>query len=148
MTPLLWAFEYVGLIEKEKLELTTYTRITKALAVNLLGLNTLRPTDANGMPKKIEDMTEKELETFIPLTYWIGREDMMKHLQEQEQTLRAADAAMDNKDYEKLVDDIDKSDGDIDFVMGPIELPKDIANHNHSVAGVNMVDHLPKVDEK
>ncbi len=117
MTRTQWLFEYFALIERNKSEQEIFVRNMKAILVNIFGLNAIRPEHENGIPKKWEEMTDEEKEAFLPLSLWIGREDMLKRIKDQWDTEKAIDDSSSDKQYEALVKQIDEAGGDMEPVL-------------------------------
>lgn len=126
MTPARWMFEYHAAIEKDKQDAQLIAKIVKNTIVGTFGLNLLRPTDANGYPKRQEDMTEEEKESFLPLVAWVGREDLVDKVREQLDKDIDPEAVTADKHYEELVAAIDAADGDMEPIIGldKITIPK------------------------
>lgn len=117
MTDTMWMFEYQGLMQKDKRNIEVFSQIAKNLLVSILGLNLIRPLDADGAPKKIEEMTDTEKQAFIPLVAWCGRPEILKAAYEQMQLEIDPDKVVGDKNYEKLVAAIDAAGGDMDPIL-------------------------------
>jgi hypothetical protein len=118
-----WIFEYHALAKRESDTFTTVAKALKAILINVMGLNTLRPEDEQGSPKLVDNMTDEEKEAFLPLIAWVGRPEMLKLVKDQIEVDTVMSETDDNKEYEKLVDSIDANDGDMEPMMGPVLLP-------------------------
>lgn len=116
MSPAQWVFEYVALREKEYDDAHTL----KNILVNVMGLNILRPQDSHGKPKLASEMTKEELDSFMPLVMWAGREDMVAKIAEQMALEKSIDESNADAEYAALVDAIDLADGDMDPILGPV----------------------------
>jgi hypothetical protein len=137
MTRTQWLFEYFALIEKDKLEQEIFVRNAKAILVNVLGLNAIRPEHENGVPKKWEEMTDEEKEGFLPLSLWMGREDMLKRIKDQWDTEKAIDDSSSDKQYEELVKKIDEAGGDMEPVLDTMfDRKQEVDNSKLNVEGV------------
>lgn len=124
MTITQWMFEYHALRKKEEtLFKSSFTALRKTL-VSVLGLNLLRPTDANDIPKKFEDMTEEEQEQYMPLVSWVGHPEMLQNVSKQYDVERDLGVTVNpNAEYDRQVAAID--DGD----MLPIIVPDTVGKH-------------------
>ena len=120
MTDMMWLLEYHALVAKEQAYATLSAKLLKNVMVSVLGLNSLIPTDEDGVPKEFEDMTDEEKERFIPLIYWADNIELMKEVNEQNMVKQAVNSTSD--DYEKLVSSIDEHDGDMEPVLGPVNI--------------------------
>lgn len=127
MSSVQWAFEAVALRKKESKMLDTAALTLKDIIVGTMGLNLVRPQDANGTPKLWENMTEQERDGFIPLSMWVGHHEMLKAVQEQFQKEKINIEATKNQSYEALVKSIDEAGGDMEPMLG-IDPAKDAAD--------------------
>jgi len=119
MSPSRWMFEYIALAKKEREEREFNIRALRNVLVSTLGLNLLRPEDSNGNPKRPEDMTEEDRESFLPLSVWMGNEGLLKAVKEQQEVLDiTADLPPTDSTYEAMVAAIDAADGDIEPIIG------------------------------
>jgi hypothetical protein len=126
-----WAFEFYALQKKEEDLFKVYFKVMRNLLVNVLGLNSLRPTDEKGLPKSFEAMTDDEKEGFLPLIAWCARPEMLKPVAEQLQLATDEHAATNpDKQYEELLAKMDKAveeGGDMDPILSTtnVIIPKD-----------------------
>lgn len=120
MTPTQWAYEYyiIKKMEAEKIELIV--KIAKAILVNILGLNLLRPTNEHGVPKSYDEMTQEEKDSFMPLVAWVAHPELLKTVKEQFEFEKHCESAMSDvsKEYEDLVARIDENPYDMDAILG------------------------------
>lgn len=114
-----WLFEYHALKKSEHEALVAQGRMFKAILVNVMGLNALRPEDENKRPKNYADMTEEEREGFLPMVAWVGRPEMLKLVRDQLETDFAIEKAHNDAAYERMVEAIDEA-GDMEPIMGPL----------------------------
>jgi hypothetical protein len=120
MTKAQWMFEFHAL---KKTDTMMFTALRKTM-VNVMGLDMIRPADANGMPKKFAAMTEDELNSFIPLVLWNGHPEILKRVADQyadaaviEQIDQDSQSSNSNAEYEAMVAAIDAAGGDMDPII-------------------------------
>ena len=113
MTKARWLFEYYALKEKE----TNQIKYLKMLLVNLLGLNLMKPENEGGLPKDDAEMTDEEKNGYLPLSLWIGHQEMLQKVSDQFDKSSIAGAATTNKNYERLVEQIDLAGGDMEPII-------------------------------
>jgi hypothetical protein len=113
MTRARWIFEYHALKEKE----STQVKHLKTLLINLLGLNLMKPENAAGAPKTVDEMTDVEKEGFIPLSMWTAHPEMLQRVSDQFEKLNTTDTVTADKNYERLVEQIDLADGDMEPII-------------------------------
>lgn len=109
MTQTQWMFEYHALFERDKTYFEAFGRILKNVLVATLGLKAIRPEDANGSPKKFEDMTDEEKESFMPLVAWVAHPEMLKKVSAQLEDESVVEKATSDKAYEDMVSALDKA---------------------------------------
>ena len=134
MTKVQWALEFHALQRKERMYFESYFKLMRNLLVNILGLNALRPENEQGLPKSHDEMTDSEKEQFLPMIAWVARPDMLKPIAEQMKNQFDQDAATNvNKDYEKLVSEIDAAGGDMEPILGldKLNIPKSAIYEKH-----------------
>lgn len=127
MTRTGWMFEYYSLKNMEKSIYETYFKILKKLLISTLGLNIIKPLDANGMPKNSADMTEAEREDFVPLTAWVGHSELLQEVKKQYDSLVDDTIPTASEEYERLAAAIDAADGDIEPILGLENISLDIS---------------------
>ncbi len=122
MTWTQWMFEYHSLRKKEEMMFKSSFLALRRTIVSVLGLNMLRPTDEAGVPKKHDAMTEEELDQFMPLVSWVGRQELLNEVSKQYETEAGIDAATNpDADYERQVAAIDDLDGDMSPIFTPLD---------------------------
>ncbi len=110
-------FEYHALRQKEESYFKIAHTTLRKTIVSTLGLNLLRPTTEDGVPKKDADMTEEEREMYMPLVAWCGRVEMLKDVQEQYGAEAGFDkAANPDAEYEQQIAAIDAG-GDMEPIV-------------------------------
>lgn len=113
MSRVQWLFEYHSLINKERESMKLNIKVMKGLLINVLGLNALRPEDAQGNPKDYASLTPEEQESYLPLVAWCGRPELLQKISDQIQKEEiVADIGKDTS-YETLVAQMDAADGDL-----------------------------------
>jgi len=105
----------------------------KMMLVSLLGLNALKPVDENGLPKSYEQMTPEERESFMPLIAWVARPEVLKAVHDQHTAADAVAAADNDREYQKLVEEIDAAGGDMEPIIGIHEGLKINTNINSAI---------------
>lgn len=115
-----WLFEYHALRKKEEDTFKAQAETFRMILVSVLGLNLIRPKGEDGVPKRFEDMSDEEKETFVPLVAWCARPDMLKSVAEQVEMDMAFEKATQSPDqaYEAMVAAIDAADGDMEPIIG------------------------------
>jgi len=148
MTAAQWAYEYhiIRKMEAEKLELIV--KVAKAILVNILGLNLMRPVNEHGVPKSYDEMTQEEKETFMPLVAWVAHPELLKAVKDQFEFDKHVESAMSdaNKEYDELVAKIDENPDDMDAILG-ID-PEETAARTAQVQAQLLQNRLKSLDIK
>ncbi len=118
MTQVQWYFEFAALKRAERRQIELGLKLFKSTMISLLGLNRLKPTREDGTTKSVEELTQEEKESYLPLVMWTAHPELLKKVSEQLDEEAAIDTAQSDKDYEKLVEAIDAMDGDMDPILG------------------------------
>jgi hypothetical protein len=119
MTQPQWMFEYMALSNKERSDREFSVKAIKSVLVATLGLNMLRPEDASGNPKRAEDMTAEDRESFMPLAAWIANEGILQRVKDQYDKLEIATSLpIVDDNYAAMVAAIDAAEGDIEPIIG------------------------------
>lgn len=118
MTPVHWYFEFAAARRYENNTLEFLGKMAKAMIVNILGLNQLRPTHADGRVKLASEMTDEDREAFMPLVNWIAHPEILTKVSEQFKEEEAVNQAQSDMEYEALVAAIDAADGDMEPILG------------------------------
>ncbi len=113
MSRVQWVFEYHSLINKERETIKLNVKVMKGLLINVLGLNALRPEDAQGNVKDPETLTAEEQEAYLPLIAWCGRPELLQKVSEQLQKDEIVAEIGKDTSYDKLVAEMDAADGDL-----------------------------------
>jgi len=117
MTISQWLFEYTALRKKEREDLEMQIKLSKRVLVNVLGLNLIRPENADGTIKDFSTLTEEEKDQFLPLSAWVGRPELLDVVKEQnDKTMVNGEVHNDNA-YEDLVASIDAAGGDMEPII-------------------------------
>lgn len=128
-----WYFEFAAIKNRERSMIKTAVKLIKDMAVNLMGLNAFRPKWPDGRLKSESEITEEEREAFLPLIAWVGHPEMLKKVSEQYTGPMPSDTGdmgdmsdigmepmvpPNDPEYDKLVEQIDKADGDMEPIIG------------------------------
>src|SRR5262249_48992889 len=94
-----------------------------------------------------DDMNDDEKESFLPMIAWVGRAEMVKKAIEQYEIDKVPEIAQFNKDYEKLVEMFDNSDGDMIPILSEAmgvdltKIPKNVVQEQQKTQiGVKVID--------
>lgn len=130
----MWLLEYHAILEKERSYAEIAHVLLKNTIVNTMGLNSLRPEDDNGIPKKFEEYTEEDKKQFIPLIYWMHNKELIKNAVEQASIDNIAASTDADPEYQEMIRQMDMGDMEPIISVPPIA-PIDGKHHYPTING-------------